>query len=123
MALLALLSACAQVEIKDHEFIGSLGSQGGAGFHTLNSTKTIYSFSDILTMWTDLSHPMVMTSVDTLTDWKAVIEKLCSLSNDCVYQVQQVESNKLPVQKASPEAQAVVRYHEFYARAVTSTGT
>jgi len=33
--------------------------------------------------WVDLKDPKVATSVSTLLDWKADIEKLCTISGDC----------------------------------------
>lgn len=118
-----LLSACAQVPIVDHEFIGSLGAQGGAGFHFLNDTKTIYTRVQIESMWDDIAHPMCMTSADTIADWKDVIETLCSYSNRCSYEVQQVTANKMPIQKAGPEAQVVLSMRVFYSKLKSSTGT
>jgi len=38
--------------------------------------------------WDDLADPKVATSAQTLADWKADIEKLCTYSGDCTAQVQ-----------------------------------
>jgi hypothetical protein len=38
--------------------------------------------------WDDLSDPKVATSISTILDWKADIEKLCNISQDCSAQLQ-----------------------------------
>lgn len=84
------LGGCAQVQIKDSEWYGSLGILGAAGFHTLTNDTERLNIQQWAVKWDDLQHPLVCTSVDTLADWKGDIEKLCSFnSNECTYQVQQ----------------------------------
>jgi hypothetical protein len=46
------------------------------------------TLAQFATYWDDLSDPKVATSVSTLAEWKADIEKLCTFSNACTAQVQ-----------------------------------
>ncbi len=87
MALaLIFLPSCSSVQVKDYQFIGSLGPEGAVQFGTLDNIQTNLTTAEFWGMWNDLTHPMVATSVDTLTDIKAIIEKLCSFENgECQY--------------------------------------
>lgn len=93
--LLLILLSCAHVKITDSEWTGSLGVQGGTSFHTLTDEEHDLNFQQIIDKWCDLEHPQVMTSVDTLTNWKGIIEKLCSDSNKCTYDQQVTQSGLL----------------------------
>lgn len=83
---------CGTVEIKDSEWVGSLGAVGGVSYHTLTDETHDLSHDEIIAKWNDLSKPQVMTSVDTLTEWKSDIEKLCSNSGQCTYE--QIKTQK-----------------------------
>lgn len=83
-----LLSGCSQIQITDSEWCGSLGASGAACFSTLSNKTEALTLQQWAKRWTDLSNPQVCTNVQTLTDWKADIEKLCTLSGECTAQVQ-----------------------------------
>lgn len=62
-----------------------MGSLGASCFHTLTSDKR-----DIpKTAWDDIRFGQVCTDAANLADTKAVIEKLCSMTNVCTFEVQQ----------------------------------
>lgn len=80
-----LLSSCGTVVIKDQEDCGDMGSLGATCFHTLSSeTRDIPK-----AQWDDERFGMVCTKASNIADTKAAIEKLCSVSNDCTYEVKQ----------------------------------
>lgn len=82
------LSGCARVKIVDHVFCGDEGTIGASCFHTLTDEIQILSKSQ----WDDMRFGQICTldpeghKGETFADWKAVIEKLCSVSSDCDYQ-------------------------------------
>jgi len=89
MALfLNISSGCgAHVKIKDSIWLGSLGRDGAAEFHTLKTDKRHVPFAEFKRMWEDLSHPMICTYAETFADWKAVQQKLCSWAPErCTYE-------------------------------------
>lgn len=90
MALhLLILSACANVTLKDSTWDGSLGIDGAAEFHVMTEETARLNYQQWQARWNDLTHPMVATDIDTMLDWKADIEKLCSFENHCTYEQQQ----------------------------------
>lgn len=78
------LVACDSVPIKDEIFYGNKGMHGAVEFHTLTSGQREIKFED----WMQLlkSKPLVCSSVETFGDYKAAIEKLCSVCNCCSYE-------------------------------------
>lgn len=62
-----------------------MGSLGAACFHTLTDAKRDIPKSD----WDDLRFGQVCTTAANLADTKAVIEKLCSMTNVCTFEVQE----------------------------------
>jgi hypothetical protein len=87
----ALLSECTSISIQNHQFCGSLGVQGAACSWFMPDSTHPDSRLDLqgfAVYWNDLSDPKVATSLSTITDWKADIEKLCTVTNDCSVQVQ-----------------------------------
>lgn len=62
-----------------------MGSLGAACFHTLTDQKR-----DIPKIaWDDIRFGQVCTTAGNLADTKAVIEKLCSMTNVCTFEVEQ----------------------------------
>lgn len=85
-----LSTSCAKVQLKDSTWLGSLGRDGAAEFHTLTMEKRHVPLTEFNRMWEDLSHPMVCTYVETFADWKSIIEKLCSYApGKCTYEDKQ----------------------------------
>lgn len=80
-----LLLSCARVTIKDEIIYGDEGSQGAVYFNFLTATKGHLSKSE----WDAKRLGMACISTDSLADWKAEIEKLCSYSDDCDYDTQE----------------------------------
>lgn len=91
--ILLACAGCTKVVIKDSVWYGSLGPLGASGFHTLTTGQESLSLSQWAQKWDDLNHPLVCTSVDTLADWKADLEKLCSSGKRCTYEEQQALTN------------------------------
>jgi hypothetical protein len=90
--LLSILSGCAStsgIQINDSEWCGSLGAQGAACFHTLTNESEILTLQQWATKWDDLGNPIVCTSVNTFSDWKADLEKFCSYYG-CTYPQYQI---------------------------------
>lgn len=83
MALVLL--SCTGITIKDSEWYGSKGMRGAVGFHTLSEGQENLDYPSWVKKWFDLKHPIICTSTDTFSDWKAVIEKQCSFNNNCSY--------------------------------------
>lgn len=83
-----LLNSCAQVPITDHEFCGSLGTQGAYCSHLLTNQSRTLTLEQFGAYWTDLNDPKVATELSTITEWKGDIEKLCTISQDCSAQIQ-----------------------------------
>ncbi len=106
LSLLLFLSACAGVVITDSMWCGSLASEGAACFHTLTNDSESMNLQQFAAWWDDLSDPKVATSIATLTDIKADIEKLCSFNNVCTYDMTaQVTALAAKVDKAKQAAQ------------------
>lgn len=95
LLILTLLTSCASVEIKDSEWVGSLGEGGGVAYHLLTNETHDLTHDEVMARWNNLNQPQVMTSVDTLLDWKADIEKLCSDSGECTIEQQKTQSRLL----------------------------
>ena len=93
--VLLLLVSCAQVQIQDSVWCGSLGPQGAACFHMLTNQETDMTWPEVVTAWNDLSHPIAFTSSDTITNLESEIEKLCTASQDCTYAQQQTKARVL----------------------------
>lgn len=83
--LLALfLTSCAnQVPIKNSRWFADVGSQGAIWADTLTTDQG----SVAQPQWDDMRFGMLCTEASTYADWKAVIEKLCSVSNVCTYEI------------------------------------
>lgn len=95
-----VLNGCGQVPIKDEIFYGNKGMQGAVEFHTLTSGSREIKFED----WMKLlrTKPLVCSSVETFGDYKAAIEKLCSVCNCCSYEAKaQLAQFFTNVQKAA----------------------
>jgi len=75
------LASCNKIKIQDSQWCGDIGSQGAVCFNTLSSGE-----KDIpKAVWDVQRFGMVCTSSATFADWKATIEKLCSVAKDCDY--------------------------------------
>ncbi len=81
-----LLPSCAQVEIKDSEWCGDMGRDGAACFHTLTEESRDLDKP----LWDQERFGQVCTTAQTFADWKAAIEKLCSVSGRCTYEQQEL---------------------------------
>ena len=79
-----LTSSCGTVQIKDHEFCGDLGSSGASCFHTLKTDSRDIPKPE----WDAYRFGQICETADVFSDWKAVIEKLCSESHKCTYEQQ-----------------------------------
>lgn len=85
MAPTLLLSGCGRVQIKNHEWCADIGTQGATCAETLSTdTRDIPK-----EQWDNERFGQLCTTVDTFTDIKAVIEKLCSVSGRCDYETKQ----------------------------------
>lgn len=85
-----LLSACNHVEIHDHEFCADFGPDGA---HCANFLST--ATRDIPKAEWDLEREdkMICEKSEVFADWKATLEKLCSVSKKCNYdEVKAIES-------------------------------
>lgn len=82
---LLLFCGCGSVQIKDAVFCGSLGVDGAACFHTLTDEKEILTYDEVKAKWENLDNPIVFTNVETLTNYKSYIEKLCSFGS-CTFE-------------------------------------
>lgn len=80
-----LLSSCGTVAIKDSEWCGDMGRDGAACFHTLTTASRDLSPPQ----WDYIRYGQLCTPASTFADWKAAIEKLCSVSGKCTYQMKQ----------------------------------
>jgi hypothetical protein len=78
-----LLSGCIEVTIQDHTIYVDMGSLGAHSRTTLSNQSQDISKSQ----WDDMRIGMLCMTPDTYADWKEVIEKLCSKSNTCKYQI------------------------------------
>lgn len=85
MAVQVLISGCANVPIVDHAFYGDLVSDGATEFHFLTSETHDYDKPT----WDSMRGGMICEQPDVFADWKADLEKLCSISNRCTYQQKQ----------------------------------
>jgi hypothetical protein len=105
-----LLNSCAGITVTDSMWCGSLASQGAYCSHTLTNATETMTLAQFAAYWDDLSDPKVATSVSTLAEWKADIEKLCTFSNACSAQVQaQVTAVYNKISAAHATAKKVVK--------------
>lgn len=90
------LSSCATVKIKNAEFCGDLGEDGAACYETLTTNHR-----DIpKDKWDAERFGQICTKAPVFADWKAAIEKLCSVSKRCTYeQKKQIQRFFLNLQK------------------------
>lgn len=81
-ALFILTAASCAVEIKDQTWYGDKGPLGASGFHTLTTqTETLDKAS-----WDKARFGMLCSVPQSFADVKAAIEKLCHVTNSCVYE-------------------------------------
>jgi hypothetical protein len=66
-----------------------MGSEGASCFHHLSDQERDLS----KTQWDRLRFGQVCTSSRTFAEWKAAIEKLCSQSGRCTYEVEREVEN------------------------------
>lgn len=80
-----------------------MGEFGATCAHTLTTdTRDLDKAT-----WDQIRFGMVCESSDSFSDWKAVIEKLCSISGRCSYEEkQQVQNFFLRMNKINQTAQA-----------------
>lgn len=79
-----VLHNCATVAIHDEEFCGDAGPDGASCFHFLTTDSR-----DIPKQaWDVMREGMICESTQAFSDWKADIEKLCSISHRCTYDQQ-----------------------------------
>ncbi len=78
----AMLSGCATVEVKNHEFCGDMGELGASCFNTLTADTRAISKAE----WDIERVGMVCERAEVFADWKTVILKLCHKSKACRYQ-------------------------------------
>lgn len=76
-----LLSACAQVKIKDEELCADFGDDGASCVHTMNDQKRDIAKGD----WDIERFGEICVQSQAIADWKAELEELCSISNRCTY--------------------------------------
>lgn len=87
MALL-LSNGCARVKIIDHEFCGDMGIDGATCAHFLTEEER-----DIpKDRWDEERFGQICVKSDVYSDWKSVIEKLCSSSGKCDYETKKALS-------------------------------
>lgn len=109
LVVLLAMCGCAQVPVNDSIFIGSLGVQGGALFHTLNSDSQILTLQQFGQRWNDLKDPLVCTNSSTFSQWKDDIEKLCSFENVCTTNMQEaVDTFYSKISAANAAAQKAI---------------
>lgn len=82
--ILFIYSSCAQVAIHDHELCGDKGFLGAACYHT----ETDASEKIPKPQWDDRRFGQICTTAEAIADWKQAIEKLCTQTNECTYDVQ-----------------------------------
>lgn len=63
--------------------IGSLGIDGGESVHTLTNQSQTLSYAQILELWDDTSHPMVMLSLDDILWYETTLQTICSEDITC----------------------------------------
>lgn len=86
-----VVAGCATVTVHDSEWCASPGD-GASCFHTLNPASRGLTAGQ----WATESVGMVCTDPAVFADWKAAIEKLCSVSGLCRYDTTLVKSTKGP---------------------------
>lgn len=104
------LVSCAGVTVKDSVWCGSLGAEGAFCSHTLTNETKSMTLQQFAVWWDDLSDPKVATSVSTLAEWKADIEKLCSFTQACTSDVKsQVDAIYNKISAAHKTAKKVTK--------------
>lgn len=102
---LLILSGCATVKISDSEWCGDLGESGAACFHTF---KTELDHDLDKAAWDVARFGQLCTPADTFADWKADIEKLCSVSGRCTYdQKKMLEEVWAKIERFSERARSI----------------
>lgn len=110
LVVLLAMCGCAQVPVNDSIFIGSLGVNGGALFHTLNTDSRVLTLPEFAQRWNDLSDPLVCTNSSTFAEWKSDIEKLCSFENVCTTNMQEaVDTFYAKIKAANAAAQKAIK--------------
>lgn len=102
--LLIFLSGCAGVVVTDHEWYGSLGVEGAAGFHTLTDETETLDLEHWAARWDDLTHPLVCTDTGSFAEIKADLEKLCSFEPCTVKMKEAVDALYAKVKAANVAA-------------------
>jgi len=106
-----LLANCADVQINNHYFCGSLGAGGAAcSWFMPDDQHQPYNMTlqEFAAWWDDLSDPKVATELSTILDWKADIEQLCTDVNACSdATVMQVDNLINKIQSAETAAKKV----------------
>ncbi len=80
-----ILSACAQVPIKDFEGCGDMGDSGAACFHSL----TLESRDIPKPAWDKERFGQICLKAQAIADLKSEIEKLCSITDRCTKEEKQ----------------------------------
>lgn len=103
---MTVLSGCGSVPVRDQEWCGDLGGAGATCFHTLISNTRDMDKAT----WDALRFGQVCTAASNFADTKAVIEKLCRATKNCVYEKVQAFFQRIEdfnLEAASREAQAL----------------
>lgn len=83
-----LLASCAQVQIEDVPFYGSLAKGGAVEFQTQTPGNKQITIDQWNALWNDIANtdgPMVCERSTYFAKTKAAIEQLCSQQNICVF--------------------------------------
>lgn len=70
--------------VPDQEWCGDMGPQGASCFHTLTNESRMLNKVE----WDDLRFGNLCTRPETFAELKAVVEKLCHKTGNCIYQAQ-----------------------------------
>lgn len=85
LVLTLLTASCANIPITNSRWYADIGTQGAVWAET----QTVDSGEVKQPQWDDMRFGMICTEAKTFADWKATIEKLCSVSGKCTYQIKQ----------------------------------
>lgn len=107
---LVLLLKCTSVPITDHMWCGSLGALGASCAHTLTDETQAMTLAQFAAWWDATDDPKVATTLSSLTELKADLEKLCTYTGDCSVTVQsKVEAAYNKINAAHKAAKGVVK--------------
>lgn len=81
--LIFVLSGCNSIPIKNQEWCGDEGELGAECFNTLTADTRDLSPAD----WEQVRFGQVCTNTDNFADIKAALEKLCSKTGNCAYEL------------------------------------